>query len=88
MSAMGDTPPAHDKASPPASRRERLRTGLAFVLGAFTVLFAVFNLDEVEVSWVVGTWQTPLIVVILVCVLLGAALGWILARRRPTKETP
>jgi len=67
----------------PASRRERLRTWLAFGLGALTVLFAVVNLDEVEVSWIIGTWQTPLIVVIIVSVLLGAAVGWLLARRQP-----
>jgi uncharacterized integral membrane protein len=46
------------------------------------VLFAVLNLDEVEVDWIIGVWRTPLIVVILVCVLLGAVIGWVSSRRR------
>ena len=87
MGLSTDVAPMNDSKASPASRRERIRTGMAFALGALTVLFAVVNLDEVEVSWIVGTWQTPLIVVILVSVLLGAALGWILARRRRTKES-
>jgi uncharacterized integral membrane protein len=45
-------------------------------------LFAVLNLDQVDVNWIVGTWQTPLIIVIAVAMLLGAGLGFVLARRR------
>jgi uncharacterized integral membrane protein len=45
-------------------------------------LFAVLNLDQVDVNWIVGTWQTPLIIVIAVAMLLGTALGYVLARRR------
>ena len=54
----------------------------AFLLGALAVLFAVLNLDDVDVNWIVATWQTPLIVVILISALIGAALGWTVARRR------
>jgi uncharacterized integral membrane protein len=64
------------------SRAERARLVLAFGLGALAVLFAALNIDEVRVDWIVGTWETPLIVVIAVSLALGAALGWILARRR------
>jgi uncharacterized integral membrane protein len=46
------------------------------------VLFAVLNLDEVEVNWIVGTFDTPLIVVIAVSILVGAGLGYVAARRR------
>jgi uncharacterized integral membrane protein len=42
----------------------------------------VLNLDEVEVNWIVATWQTPLIVVILVNVILGIVIGYALAKRR------
>jgi uncharacterized integral membrane protein len=67
---------------PTRGRRQRARTIGAFALGGLAVLFAALNLDEVEVSWIVATWETPLIVVIAVSVLIGAVLGWVLARRR------
>ena len=51
-------------------------------MSALVALFAVLNLDEVEVNWIIGTFNTPLIVVIAVSVLLGAALGYLAARRR------
>jgi uncharacterized integral membrane protein len=49
------------------------------------VAFAVANLDEVEVNWIVGTWDTPLIIVIAISILVGAALGYLAARRRVTR---
>jgi uncharacterized integral membrane protein len=64
------------------TKRERTRLIVAFVLGALAVLFGVLNLDEVEVNWIVATWQTPLIVVILVNVILGIVIGYALAKRR------
>jgi uncharacterized integral membrane protein len=63
------------------TRRERRRTIAAFALGGLAVLFAVVNLDDVEVQWIVATWTTPLIVVIAVSVVLGALMGWMLGRR-------
>lgn len=71
---------ASNKAVP--TRRERTRTIAAFTLGGLAVLFAVVNLDDVEVQWIVATWTTPLIVVIAVSVLVGALMGWMLGRRR------
>jgi uncharacterized integral membrane protein len=47
------------------------------IVGALTAAFAVANLDEVQVNWLLGTGQTPLIVVIAVSFVLGAAAGWI-----------
>lgn len=58
----------------------------AFGLGAVAVLFAVLNLDEVEVSWIVFTSDTPLIVVIAISMLVGAGLGAMLTRRRSPKK--
>lgn len=65
-----------------ATRREQMRLGGAFVLGALVVLFAALNFDEVQVNWIVGTWSTPLIVVILVSLLVGVAIGWMASRQR------
>jgi uncharacterized integral membrane protein len=54
----------------------------ALSLGALGVVFAVANLDEVDVNWILGTWSTPLIVVIALSMIVGAALGFLVARRR------
>ena len=62
--------------------RERARTIGLLVLAGLAVLFAVLNFDEVEVNWLLGTWSTPLIVVIALSFLLGAGVGYLLARRR------
>jgi uncharacterized integral membrane protein len=51
-------------------------------LGAVGVAFAAANLDEVKVNWVLGTWRTPLIVVIALCIVIGAGLGLLIARGR------
>jgi putative membrane protein len=57
------------------------RTIAAAALGAIAALFAVINLDDVEVDWLVGSWQTPLIVVIALSMLIGAGLDRLLVRR-------
>jgi uncharacterized integral membrane protein len=44
--------------------------------------FAAVNLDEVEVNWILGTWETPLIVVIALSMVVGAALGFLASRSR------
>ena len=81
-------------ARPPAPKRrgsllakENRRLLYGLVIGALVAVFAVLNLDEVEVNWIFGTAQTPLIVVIAVTFLLGALTGWIAAAgRRRAKE--
>lgn len=62
---------------PARARSEQVRLAVAFGLGALALLFAVLNVDDVEVNWIVATSSTPLIIVIAVCILLGAALGWV-----------
>jgi uncharacterized integral membrane protein len=54
----------------------------AAVLAATGGVFAVANLDEVKVNWILGTWSTPLIVVIALSLVIGAALGFLVSRRR------
>jgi len=46
------------------------------------IAFAALNLEEVEVNWILGTWETPLIVVITLSMLVGAALGYLVMRSR------
>ena len=59
---------------------KRQIAGLA--LAGLGVAFAVANFDEVEVNWLLGTWETPLIVVIAVSMVIGGGLGYLAARRR------
>jgi uncharacterized integral membrane protein len=69
-------------------RAASTRVAAAAVLGGIAALFAVVNLDDVKVSWVVGSWQTPLIVVIAVSMLLGAGLDRLLVRRARKRRKP
>jgi uncharacterized integral membrane protein len=64
------------------SRSEQVRLGLAAVLGGLAVAFALLNLNRVDVNWILGTWNTPLILVIAVSLLVGAVLGVAISRRR------
>jgi uncharacterized integral membrane protein len=59
----------------------------AVLAGVLVTVFAVLNLDEVDVNWIVGTWSTPLIVVIAVSALLGVALDRGLQRRARKRST-
>ena len=54
----------------------------ALVLAALGGVFAAVNLDEVKVNWILGNWRTPLIVVIALSMVVGAALGYLVSRRR------
>lgn len=65
-----------------ARRRERARLAVGLVVGALLTAFALLNLDGVKVHWIVGTGQTPLIVVIAVAFACGMALDRLLVRRR------
>ena len=51
-------------------------------LAALGIVFAAVNLDEVKVNWILGTWRTPLIVVIALSIVIGAGLGLLVARSR------
>ena len=67
-------------------RAGNTRVAAAAILGGVAALIAVFNLDKVEVDWVVGSWQTPLIVVIALSMLLGAALDRVVVRRARNRK--
>lgn len=75
--------PVGTNGRPPArGRREQARTIAALGLGGLAAAFAVLNVDEVDVNWILGTWSTPLIIVIAVSLLTGAGLGFLVGRRR------
>ena len=68
------------------ARRDRRKQIVAAVLGGLVVLFAALNFDEVEVNWILGTWSTPLVVVILASFVAGAAAGYLVAGRRARRR--
>ncbi len=63
------------------SNRELARTTGLVALAVLMTLFAVFNLEKVEVSWIFGKGQAPLIVVIVLSVLVGVVLTHFAERR-------
>jgi uncharacterized integral membrane protein len=63
------------------SRSEQLRLVLVGLLSGLAVAFALLNTGHVEVDWILGSWSTPLIVVIVVSLLVGALLGFTVAKR-------
>ena len=70
---------------PPRRRRatsEHLRLAGAALVGGVIAAFALLNFDAVEVDWIIGTWETPLIVVVVISALLGAALDRFLVLRK------
>jgi uncharacterized integral membrane protein len=56
------------------SRRELARTAGLVVLAVLMTLFAVLNVKDVEVNWIFGKTETPLIIVIVVSLLVGILL--------------
>ena len=82
MRGPANKPVGTDGRSPARGRRERVRTIAAVGLGGLGAAFAVLNVDEVDVNWILGTWSTPLIIVIAISILIGAALGFLVGRRR------
>jgi uncharacterized integral membrane protein len=66
---------------PEKRRVDKRQIALAGLAGLGGV-FAALNLDEVEVNWILGTWDTPLIIVIAISTLFGAGLGYLAAHRR------
>jgi len=80
------TPPAQKPArdaQPGVKHRtnaERMRTGGMLALAVLVTLFAVLNVDEVKVNWIIGSGHAPLIVVIVVSVLVGIVLTYMAER--------
>lgn len=76
---MSQQPPGPPQ--PKRSRRELARTTGFVILAVFITLFAVLNTESVEVNWILGSGQAPLIVVILISLLVGIVLTYLMDRR-------
>jgi uncharacterized integral membrane protein len=74
-----------------AAARERDRRARAIavaILGGLLLVFAVLNLQTVRIHLIVTTVHWPLILVVIVCGLIGAALAWLILRRRAGRASP
>jgi len=73
-------PPAQIPSPGAKAKRERRSTGERMravgplVLAAIFIAFAVLNLNQVKVNWIVGSGHAPLIIVIVISVLVGIVL--------------
>jgi uncharacterized integral membrane protein len=56
------------------SKGERMRAVGPLVLAGIFIAFAVLNLNQVKVDWIVGSGHAPLIIVIVISVLVGIVL--------------
>jgi uncharacterized integral membrane protein len=91
---MSASTPPTSRPAPPAKKPRRKPSNTArlvagLILGGIVTAFAVLNVDDVRVNWILGTWSTPLIIVIAVAFLLGLAAGTALhleGRRRARKK--
>jgi uncharacterized integral membrane protein len=57
-----------------------MRTGGVLALAVLATVFAVLNLEEVKVNWIVGSGHAPLIVVIAISLLVGIVLAYLADR--------
>jgi uncharacterized integral membrane protein len=82
MASPAQIPKAPQGLGERRSRRETARSGALVVLAVLTTLFAVFNLNEVKVSYVFGSGRAPLIIVIVISLLVGIVLTHFAERHR------
>jgi uncharacterized integral membrane protein len=87
------TPPQQTPARGPETKgakrdtREIARTALLVGLAVLVTLFAVLNLEKVEVNWIFGSGKAPLIIVIVVSLLVGIVLTYFVDRLASRKRS-
>ena len=81
MSAPPQSPEQQQAKHPRRSRREQTRTAGLVILSILITLFAVLNLKQIEVNWIVGSGHAPLIIVIALSLLVGILLAHFAQRR-------
>ena len=67
---------------PPKERDLKSKTIAAVAVAILLIAFGLSNRNDVPIDWLVGTTDTPLIIVIVVSAVLGAILGAALVRGR------
>jgi len=79
--------------APPGPEKETPWKLIAFaIIAAYAILIILFNRDQVEVSFVFFSTDISLLVLILLCVGIGFAAGYLFeqlrARRKRTSTSP
>lgn len=80
---------AHGRRQPLPELGKRGTNWKAVAIGAVVVVLLVFvalNFQKVEVNFIVGTTQTPLIFALLIAAGLGALVGWLLPVVRRSRK--
>jgi uncharacterized integral membrane protein len=67
---------------PPKERDLKSKTIAAVAVAILLIAFGLSNRNDVAINWLVGTTDTPLIIVIVVSAALGAILGAAVVRGR------
>jgi uncharacterized integral membrane protein len=67
---------------PPKERALVPKTIAALAVAFLLIAFGLSNRNDVPINWLVGTTDTPLIIVIVVSAVLGAILGGAAVRGR------
>jgi uncharacterized integral membrane protein len=80
--------PSQQDEHAPAPRRERARLIAGLILAGVGLVFALVNLRNVKVDWVVGSAHSPLILVIAVSILIGAGIDRIAVSRARKRSKP
>jgi len=70
----------------PSAEGPGRRTWLVAIVGAILVVFVALNSQEVEVKFIVGSAEMPLIFALVIAAALGALVGWALPRLRGPRE--
>ena len=67
---------------PPKERDLKSKTIAAVAVAILLIAFGLSNRNDVSINWLVGTTDTPLIIVIVVSAVLGGIIGAALVRGR------
>jgi uncharacterized integral membrane protein len=81
MSSPSQTPEREQPKAEQRTRREQARTAALLLLAVLITVFAVLNVNEVKVDWIVGSGKAPLIIVIAISLVVGIVLTHFAERR-------
>jgi uncharacterized integral membrane protein len=88
MSTDPNLVPGQQDTRQPAPRRDRARLIAGLILGVLGLVFALVNLRNVKVDWIIGSAHSPLILVIAVSILIGAGIDRFAVRRARRRGKP